>query len=274
MAWSIFNQGGGDAVAVAWAKQLLQMIGAPVTPGNEEFIYQWEKSEGGGGAYNPLNQGPVPGNPTLTTSGSQYGGGAADYASWQAGLQGSADYLSMSNYTSVLTALKANNPVAARSALWASPWASSHYGYGADWSNATLPGNTSNVLPTAFATAATTGATSNTAASSTSTCAFNVSLSVLGNDCLMSMTEARALVGGLAMMAGATIFIVGALVLVAYGLSSTGAGKAAMSAAGAIPGVGGTAAKVAGNSAGSKPEWDQPKKSSIPVGKPSKKASP
>jgi len=235
MAWSIFTDGGGDPVAAAWAKQLLQMIGAPVTPGNEQFIYDWEKSEGGGGKYNPLNQGPVPGNPTLTTTGSQYGGGAADYASWAAGLQGAVDFLNMSNYTAVLSNLKANNPVGARTALWASPWASSHYGYGADWSNAPLPGTTATVLPAAL----TTGSASTTGNSSTGNpCAFNISLSVLGNDCLLSMTEARATIAGLMLMVGTTVFCLGSIVLVGYGLKSSGAGKAATTAASFIPGAG------------------------------------
>jgi len=146
MAWSIFQEGGGPGAAGTWAQDLLKAIGAPVSPGNQQFIYDWEVSEGGGGKFNPLNQGPVPGQPGLTTTGSQFGGGAADYASWQAGLQGAVDYLHMPNYKAVLSNLKANNPAAARAALWASPWAGSHYGYGSAWSNDPFPGKTS-VLP-------------------------------------------------------------------------------------------------------------------------------
>lgn len=85
MAWSIFKEGGGKGTAQAWAQSLLQAIGAPVTPSNTQVIYDWEVSEGGGGKYNPLNQGPVPGHPELTTTGSQFGGGAADYKSYSAG---------------------------------------------------------------------------------------------------------------------------------------------------------------------------------------------
>jgi hypothetical protein len=146
MAWSIFTQGGGKGAALTWAEDLLNLIGAPLTPGNEQFVYDWEVSEGGGGKFNPLNQGPVPGHPELTTTGSQFGGGAADFASWQAGLTGSADYLGMSSFTAIASDLKANNPTGARSALIASPWAASHYGGGAAFSNAALPGKAS-VLP-------------------------------------------------------------------------------------------------------------------------------
>lgn len=146
MPWSIFTQGGGNSVAVGWAKQLLQALGAPDTPGNETFIYQWEKAEGGGGKYNPLNQGPVPGHPELTSTGQQYGGGAADYVSWNAGVTGAADYINMSSYRGVKAGLLANNPTAARTALWDSPWASSHYGHGSAWPNVTLPGGPA-ILP-------------------------------------------------------------------------------------------------------------------------------
>jgi hypothetical protein len=143
MAWSIFTQGGGKGAALTWAEDLLTLIGAPLTPGNEQFVYDWEVSEGGGGKFNPLNQGPVPGHPELTTTGSQFGGGAADYASWQAGLTGASDYLGMANFTAIERDLKANNPTGARSALIASPWAASHYGGGAAFSNAAVPGKAS-----------------------------------------------------------------------------------------------------------------------------------
>src|SRR5262245_10008700 len=138
MAWSIFTQGGGQGAALTWARDLLKTIGAPESAGNQQFVYDWEVSEGGGGKFNPLNQGPVPGHPELTTTGSQFGGGAADFASWQAGLTGAADYLAMPNFSAVADALRSNNPAAARTALIASPWAASHYGYGSGFSNAAL----------------------------------------------------------------------------------------------------------------------------------------
>jgi hypothetical protein len=147
MPWSIFREGGGQGAARTWAQDLLHAVGAPDTPQTEQFIYDWEVSEGGGGKYNPLNQGPVPGHPELTTTGSQYGGGAADYANWQAGIQGSVDYLNMSNYTAVKQALMAGNGPAARSALIASPWAASHYGGGSAFSNAPLPGQATALPP-------------------------------------------------------------------------------------------------------------------------------
>jgi hypothetical protein len=147
MAWSIFTQGGGKGAAKTWATDLLKKIGAPLTAGNEQMIYDWEVSEGGGGKYNPLNQGPVPGDPSLTTTGSQYGGGAADYASWDAGLQGAADYLGMPSFTGIENALVNSDPQSARNALIASPWAASHYGGGSAFSDEALPGQASALAP-------------------------------------------------------------------------------------------------------------------------------
>lgn len=141
MAWSIFKEGGGKGVAVTWSNDLLDAIGAPKTPGNVQVIYDWEVSEGGGGKYNPLNQGPVPGHPELTTTGSQYGGGAADYRDWQSGIQGAADYLNMQNFRAIKNALVSGNSSAARNAIINSPWAASHYGHGSAFSNEATPGN-------------------------------------------------------------------------------------------------------------------------------------
>lgn len=145
MPWSIFTQGGGTAAAADWADELLQADQAPINPTTERFVYDWETSEGGGGAYNPLNQGPVPGQPALTTTGSQYGGGAADFASPAAGIAGAVDYLNMPAYAGVQQALKAGTSYQAMTtALWNSPWASSHYGYGANWQSPPFPGSDTN----------------------------------------------------------------------------------------------------------------------------------
>lgn len=238
MAWSIFTDGGGNQVAVGWAKQLLAMLGAPDTPGNEEFIYQWEKSEGGGGKYNPLNQGPVAGKPYLTTTGEQFGGGAADFASWQAGLQGAYDYLHYNYYKGVLAGLMNNDPVAARSALWASPWASSHYGFGSNWAFVGLPGGTP-VLPTTVpqgegrATGQGGSDATLTAANAPDTCAWNLGAPSISSPdhigpiplpnvqiggasfCLVSKTQVRAFLGG--------VYMAGALFAGAVGLVLLGA---------------------------------------------------
>lgn len=137
--WSVFTQGGGPAVAATWAKDLLSTLGLPTSGPDLRFIYDWEVSEGSGGRYNPLNQGPVPGQPALTSTGQQYGGGAADYVSWAAGIAGSAAYLNMPNYAGVLAALQHGSYSQAAAELFRSPWAKYHYGGGASWSAAQLP---------------------------------------------------------------------------------------------------------------------------------------
>lgn len=139
--WSIFTDGGGDGAALTWAIDEIKMDKLPDTSDNEQFFYDWEISEGGGGAYNPLNQGDDPKNPGLTDTGSQYGGGAANYTGWQAGLEGAHDYITgMSSYHDLYVDLQKSDIQQAKYDLWQSPWASGHYGYGSEWSDATPPG--------------------------------------------------------------------------------------------------------------------------------------
>jgi len=232
MAWSIFKQGGGKAVAVGWAQQFLTAIGAPVTPGNVQFIYQWETAEGGGGKYNPLNTGPVTQHPEWTTTGEQYGGGAADYSSWETGILGPKYFLEhyqKSWYPQILSALKSNNPEAARRALWASPWAASHYGHGDHWPNVSVPGgaavlpSTEGIRPADPATGGGGGTTTipgleNVAAVDSPQCAWNVKTS-FGSTCLISKVNLRHVMG-ITVIAGSTIVaLIGVTILVAFGLS-------------------------------------------------------
>lgn len=237
MAWSIFKQGGGPLVAKGWAEQFLTKLGAPVTPGNVQFVYQWELAEGGGGKYNPLNQGPVAGHPELTTTGSQFGGGAADFASWDAGLQGAYDYLHYGHYKGVLAGLMNNDPISARNALIASPWAASHYNYGKNWPvNAVVPGGTA-VLPTTVASGVSDGsaASAQTVAFDATTCAwsFKSPVPLGGTTCIISKPVARSLIGGAVLSAGVLIGVVGIIVLLVYATKNTGAGNVVLSA---VPG--------------------------------------
>jgi len=252
MAWSVFTDGGGPSVALGWATQFLQRLGAPVTPGNLEFVYQWEKSEGGGGKFNPLNQGPVQGKPWLTTTGSQYGGGAADFASWDAGLEGAYDFLHYNYYKGVLQGLLANDPIAARQALWASPWAASHYGYGSNWANVPIPGGTKTVLPAGLGgvgASVTKGIDDGT----NPACAWTLtapsvgtpkklgsiplpSLSVGGGQlCILTKEQVRAGVGMLLLGTAVLVGLVGAVVLLAYGLKATGVENKANALLGIMP---------------------------------------
>lgn len=244
MAWSIFQQGGGDQVAVGWAQQFLTALGAPVTPGNVQFVYDWEKSEGGGGKYNPLNTGPVSQHPEWTTTGEQYGGGAADYTSWDTGIMGPVYYLEhyqQDTYSKILQALRNNDPVGARAALWASPWAASHYGYGTNWSNAAVPGG-QPVLPASGGTGDGSSPSTVDTVANDETCAWKVK-SIVGTSCIVSKAQVRAILGGLLISAGVVVGLVGAVLLVSYGLRESSAGKMAQQAITLLPG--GTAIKAA-----------------------------
>lgn len=226
MAWSIFREGGGDAVAVGWAQQFLSALGAPVTPGNVEFIYQWEKAEGGGGKYNPLNTGPVKQHPEWTTTGEQYGGGAADYASWATGILGPKYFLEhyqQATYSKILSALKANNPAGARVALWQSPWAASHYGNGSHWPNVHVPGVAAVLPPTNGGIGGPNGPTQvNTAGVvnvADDTCAWKIAGGIVGGYCVASKKQVRNTLGVLLIGSSVFVGLVGVVLLVVYGLS-------------------------------------------------------
>lgn len=124
--------------AANWREQFAADVLARV--GNERpsqeiinFIVEWTIAEDvGDGAFlrnNPLN--------TTQTSpdaeGSINDDGVKDYASYQGGLDATLQTLSYGYYTEIVASLQANDAEHARMALWASPWAASHYGYGADW---------------------------------------------------------------------------------------------------------------------------------------------
>lgn len=134
--WSIFT-GPAKGAPVIYAEAVLHDAGAPITGPNVQFVYDWEKSEGGGGADNPLNVGPVKGYGA--TSGSQYGGGAANYASLTDSAKAVAYELHQPAYASILAGLKRSTYRAASQGLFNSPWAASHYGYGRSWATTPVP---------------------------------------------------------------------------------------------------------------------------------------
>lgn len=228
MAWSIFKQGGGEAVAVGWAQQFLSALGAPVTPGNVEFIYQWEKAEGGGGKYNPLNTGPVRQHPEWTTTGEQYGGGAADYTSWSTGILGPKYFLEhyqQATYSKILSALKNNDPAGARAALIASPWAASHYGWGKHWPNVHVPGvaavlppvDTSNSKGSIGPDGLTQLANLKNVAAD-ETCAWKISGGVAGSYCVVSKVQVRHIAGIGLIVSSSIVGLVGIALLIAFAI--------------------------------------------------------
>lgn len=240
MAWSIFTNGGGSLAAVGWAQQLLRYLNAPVTPGNVEFIYQWEKSEGGGGQYNPLNTGPLKGHTNLLVpgdTGSHFGGGAADYNSWTSGLMGAMYGIQLPAYKNVLNNLRSNNPAAARQALWDSPWAASHYGHGANWYFGTIPNGTP-ILPSGGGSGGSTssGGTTEVLIPGGDPCAWNLDIPVAGSFCVITKVGVRDIFAIGIGLVGVITGLVGAILLVSYGLKPFA--SRAEQVAGFVPGAG------------------------------------
>jgi hypothetical protein len=134
--WSIFT-GPKKTAPLVYAEGVLHDAGAPETPANIQFVYDWERSEGGGGVDNPLNVGPVTGYGA--TSGSQYGGGAANYASLTDSAKAVAHELHTPTYAPILAGLKRSTYRASANALFNSPWAASHYGHGKSWATTPVP---------------------------------------------------------------------------------------------------------------------------------------
>lgn len=101
-----------------WQAQILQGVGAPVTPQNVSFINAWARAEGGGASNNPFN----------TTLGygptSDYNSvHVRNYQSPSQGIQATIKTLMDSRYNNIRSALhRGNNSMAAANALAASPW--------------------------------------------------------------------------------------------------------------------------------------------------------
>lgn len=125
-------------VRQAWAIDLLARLGN-AQPSAEviAFMVQWSIAEDAGGdaiARNNLY------NTTLCLPGRMTGAingdgacGVQGYATWQDGIEATALTIEQANFARIRAALLANDADAARLALWESPWAASHYGYGASW---------------------------------------------------------------------------------------------------------------------------------------------
>ncbi|MDQ0577065.1 hypothetical protein [Agromyces albus] len=118
-----------------WAKLVLIYGDWPVTEQNVTVILQWMREENGPDNWwnrnNPLNNG----------HGSGGGSGLGSYDSLDTAAFYAADNLvKRSFYTAIVAALEDGTSAAAvAQAIWASPWASSHYGNGANWTTSPVP---------------------------------------------------------------------------------------------------------------------------------------
>src|SRR6185436_7581792 len=102
-------------------------------PATVVMVVEWTLAEdSGSGAFdrnNPLNT-TQPGfaeNATINND------GVKGYESRSAGIDAAVHTITNGLYDDVVQALLANDAEGAKRALWASPWAGSHYGYGAGW---------------------------------------------------------------------------------------------------------------------------------------------
>lgn len=112
-----------------WAKIILLDGGWPVTTESVTAIVRWMRQENGTNDWwnrnNPLNNG----------WGSGGGGGTGTYASLEIAAQMVVEMLRGNpGMSPIVAALAAGAPSSTiESAIWASPWASSHYGDGSRW---------------------------------------------------------------------------------------------------------------------------------------------
>lgn len=121
----------------AWAVDLLARLGnQSPTAETVAVVVEWTIAEDGGpGAFernNPLNTTMCGYNNTGAINGDG-ACGVSGYATRDDGLNATVATLMQANFTAVRNALQTNDAEAVAPAIWASPWATSHYGYGANW---------------------------------------------------------------------------------------------------------------------------------------------
>jgi len=117
-----------------WATLVLVYGGWPVTEANVTVMVQWMREENGPDNWfnrnNPMNNG----------QGSGGGSGLGSYDTLDTAAYYAAENLLRSIYAPIAAGL-ADGTSAERTAqaIWASPWATSHYGYGANWTTSPVP---------------------------------------------------------------------------------------------------------------------------------------
>jgi hypothetical protein len=115
-----------------WAKLVLLYAKFPVTDSNVAVFTRWMRQENGVDDWwnrnNPLNNG----------WGSGGGSGLGSYANLDIAAQNAAKALHGNpGYAAIVAGFEASAPTAQiEQAIWASPWATSHYANGAHWSQA------------------------------------------------------------------------------------------------------------------------------------------
>lgn len=118
-----------------WAKLVLLLAGFPMSEENVTVFTRWMRQENGVDDWwnrnNPLNNG----------WGSGGGGGLGSYDNLVIAAENAAEALhSNPGYSGIVEAFAASAPTeVTEAAIWASPWATSHYHNGGHWSYAPVP---------------------------------------------------------------------------------------------------------------------------------------
>lgn len=125
-----------------WAVDFLAALGnTSPTADTVAFVVEWTLAEDSGdGAMvrnNPLNT-TLSGHNAIGAINTDGDGGVKHYATYQDGMQATIDTIMQGNFIDIAAALQANNPSAAKAALFAAPWAESRYNYGAGWPQYTI----------------------------------------------------------------------------------------------------------------------------------------
>ena len=143
----------GTGSQQAWAKNLLQKLGDPVSKQNVTALTTWAAYEGGHwnntANYNPLNTTqPASGATNMNKV------GVKSYKSWDQGFQATIDTLNNGRYSNILSALaKGNDTNAVLTAVNKSPWGThipSAKGGGSSGYGASLPGGSAPVVHNTF----------------------------------------------------------------------------------------------------------------------------
>jgi len=136
-----FSSTGGYATIAAggtnhdWARLVMAYAGFPQSESNIAVFTRWMRQENGVDSWwlrnNPLNNG----------WGSGGGSGLGSYDNLDIAAQNAAEGLhSNPGYAAIVAGFASSAPTGTiEAAIWASPWASSHYANGAHWSQAPVP---------------------------------------------------------------------------------------------------------------------------------------
>ncbi|CAN5235476.1 hypothetical protein BH09ACT6_BH09ACT6_12770 [soil metagenome] len=118
-----------------WAALVLMLAGFPMTDSNITVMTRWMRQENGPDDWwnrnNPLNNG----------WGSGGGSGFGSYDNLVTAAENAAEALhSVGGYSGIVAGFASSAPTSViEQAIWASPWASSHYANGGHWSYAPVP---------------------------------------------------------------------------------------------------------------------------------------